>query len=115
MQHARDRLRDLTARRRLAVPVEQVVQDVNRFLRGWAGYFRYGNSARPFDCIHAHAVNRLVQFLAKRHKRPRSYGWAVVVHESPNYMGLFNLNGAVVAPRPDRPWRTPNAAGERRR
>jgi len=103
------------ARRRLAVPVEQVVQDVNRFLRGWAGYFRYGNSARPFDCIHAHAVNRLVQFLAKRHKRPRSYGWAVVVHESPNYMGLFNLNGAVVAPRPDRPWRTPNAAGERRR
>jgi RNA-directed DNA polymerase len=38
MQHARDRIRELTARERLRVPVEQVVQEVNRFLRGWAGY-----------------------------------------------------------------------------
>jgi Group II intron, maturase-specific domain len=51
MQHARDRIRALTARERLRVPVEQVVQEVNRFLRGWAGYFRYGNSTRQFDKI----------------------------------------------------------------
>ncbi|MBV8991104.1 MAG: group II intron reverse transcriptase/maturase, partial [Solirubrobacterales bacterium] len=44
MQHARDRVRELTARDRLRWPVEQVVRDLNRFLRGWAGYFRYGNS-----------------------------------------------------------------------
>jgi len=36
-------------RARLAAPVEQVVQDMNLFLRGWAGYFRYGNSAQAFD------------------------------------------------------------------
>ena len=23
---------------------EWIVEDLNRFLRGWAGYFRYGNS-----------------------------------------------------------------------
>ena len=42
MQHARDRIRFMTMRARLAAPVEQVVQEINLFLRGWAGYFRYG-------------------------------------------------------------------------
>jgi RNA-directed DNA polymerase len=41
MQHARDRIRFMTMRARLAAPVEQVVQEINLFLRGWAGYFRY--------------------------------------------------------------------------
>ena len=42
MQHARDRIRELTDRRRLLLPVEAIVEEVNRFLRGWAAYFRYG-------------------------------------------------------------------------
>ena len=37
MQRARDRIRALTARERLLLSVEEVVQDVNSFLRGWAG------------------------------------------------------------------------------
>jgi hypothetical protein len=45
IQHARDRIREITVRARLWVPVEWIVEDLNRFLRGWAGYFRYGNSA----------------------------------------------------------------------
>ena len=59
MQHARNRIRELTARERLLLPVERVVRDVNVFLRGWAGYFRYGNSARTFDKVTQHALNRL--------------------------------------------------------
>ena len=69
MQHARDRIRALTARERLLLPVEMVVQNVNRSLRPSAGYFRYGNSARPFDKIHTFALGRLALFVAKRHKR----------------------------------------------
>jgi RNA-directed DNA polymerase len=37
-QHARDRIRFMTMRARLAAPVEQVVQEINLFLRGWTGY-----------------------------------------------------------------------------
>src|ERR671934_638518 len=69
MQHARDRVHEITDRRRLLVPVDEVVQDVNRYLRGWAGYFRYGNSARQFNKINLYALNRLARFVAKRHKR----------------------------------------------
>jgi hypothetical protein len=39
MQYARERVRELTARERLRLPVEQVVGELNLFLRGWAGYF----------------------------------------------------------------------------
>jgi RNA-directed DNA polymerase len=116
MQHARNRIRELTARERLLLSVEDVVQDVNRFLRGWAGYFRYGNSARFFDTITRYALARLSLFVAKRHQMPTSYGWKMVAYQSPNRMGLINLDGRVVAPRPNRPWRAkPNADGERRR
>ena len=48
MQHARNQIRELTDRRRMLLRVEHIVEDVNRFLRGWAGYFRYGNSALRF-------------------------------------------------------------------
>ncbi|MGZ6667466.1 MAG: group II intron reverse transcriptase/maturase [Solirubrobacteraceae bacterium] len=104
-QRARDRIREITDRSRLLVPVETIVQDVNRFLRGWSGYFRYGNSDRAFDKINQYAVDRLARFVGKRHKRGWGYGMKVVVYQSPNRLGLINLNGTIVAPRPNRPWR----------
>jgi RNA-directed DNA polymerase len=36
MGHAHERIREITARSRLRVPVEIIVRDLNRFLRGWA-------------------------------------------------------------------------------
>jgi RNA-directed DNA polymerase len=101
MGHARQRVRDITARARLRVPVEVIVQDLNRFLRGWAGYFRYGNSAQFFDKITLHALRRLAGFIAQRHKRRKSYGWWVVAHQT-HRMGLIDLNGTIVPPRPTR-------------
>ena len=116
MQHARDRIRELTERRRLRVSVDWVVDDVNRFLRGWAAYFRYGNSADQFDKISRYARMRMAIFIAKRHRRSREFGWYVVAFASPNQLGLIDLTGTIAAPRPFRTWRvTPNAGGERRR
>jgi RNA-directed DNA polymerase len=103
MQHARQRIREITARERLLLPVEDVVQDLNRFLAGWAGYFRYGNSAQFFDKISLHAVNRLSIFVANRHRRDRRFGWWVVARQSPNRLGLIDLNGIIVPPRANQP------------
>ncbi|QHE74087.1 hypothetical protein HYG77_36805 (plasmid) [Rhodococcus sp. ZPP] len=115
MQHARDRIRFMTMRARLAAPVEQVVQEINLFLRGWAGYFRYGNSAHAFDKIRRYALMRLALFIGKRHQRGRGWGF-VQVYRSPDELGLISLNGIVVAPRAHKPWREkPNTAGEGRR
>jgi group II intron reverse transcriptase/maturase len=104
MQRARDRVRELTGRDRLRWPVEQVVGDLNRFLRGWAGYFRYGNSTVQFDQIIRHADRRLALLIAHRHEQPWRYG-RQVLNSRPDRYGLVTLNGTIAAPRPNRPWR----------
>ena len=74
MQHARDRIRELTGRCRLLLPVEAIVQDINRFLRGWAAYFRYGNSAHRFNKIRHYARTRLALFIGQAPPRSRRFG-----------------------------------------
>ena len=113
---ASDRMRQLTCRSRLGLPVEWIVEYVNMFLRGWAGFFKYGNSARHFEKIRYYAKMRLALVISKRHKRSREFGWSVLSFQSSNEWGLIGL-GTVVAPRPFKPWRRdkPNAGGERRR
>ena len=116
MQHARDRIRELTDRRRMLLGVEYVVGEINRFLRGWGGYFRYGNSAQRFSQIRDYAVMRIAGFIAKKHRRSRAFGRWVLAYASDNQLGLIRLDGTVVAPRPFRAWRVmPNVGGERRR
>jgi RNA-directed DNA polymerase len=111
-QHARDRIREITGRKRLWMADEWVVRELNQFLRGWGGYFRYGNSARMFDAISQYALERLAGFVAKRHKRSRIWGMRLVTCGSPDNYGLITLCGTVIAPRPFRSWRAP--AGRRR-
>jgi RNA-directed DNA polymerase len=116
MAYARQHVREITARTRLRVPVEMVVEELNRFLRGWAGYFRYGNSTRHFTVLRRFAAERLALLLAKRHKRSRAFGRQLLFFGSPDCLGLISLDGRVIAPRPNRPWRErSNAAGEGRR
>jgi len=116
VQHARDRIRELTRRSRMLLPVKWIVEDLNRFLGGWAAYFRFGNSAERFEKIRNYSRMRLALFISKRHRRSRAFGWSVVTYQSPNQLGLITLSGIVVDPRPFRDWRgKPNASGERRR
>lgn len=106
VQHARDRIRSVTARSRLLVPVEQIVEELNLFLRGWAGYFRYGNSALVLGQIRNYALTRLALWLSKRGKRRRAWGWGMTqVLLSPSHLGLISLDGIVVPPRPFRAWK----------
>jgi RNA-directed DNA polymerase len=111
VRHARDRIRSITDRSRLLVPIEQVVDELNLFLRGWAGYFRYGNSALLLGQIRNYALRRLALWLSKRGNRRRAWGWGMAqVLRSPNHLGLISLDGIVVPPRPFRAWKV-----ERRR
>ncbi len=116
MRHARDRIRELTARSRLLLPPEVVVQDISTSLRGWLAYFRYGHSAARLAKIRDYATLRLAIFIGKRRKRGRRFGLSVVAYLSPGRYGLISMSGVVVPPRANKPWREkPHAAGERRR
>jgi RNA-directed DNA polymerase len=113
VQHARDRIRDITGRERLLLPAGHIVQELNSFLRGWAGYFRYGNSARVLGQIRNYALERLAIWLSKKGNRRRAWRWGLKqILLSPDHMGLINLDGTVIPPRPFRNWR---GQAERRR
>jgi RNA-directed DNA polymerase len=71
MQHARDRIRELTARERLLLSVVDVVEDVNAF-RGWG--FRYEISARPLRQDPDLRARAALARRGKRQCKPRSYG-----------------------------------------
>ena len=105
MRHARDRIRELTGRRRLPLRPETIAQDMNMFLRGWAAYFKYGHSAQRLSKIRQYARMRLALFISKKHRRSRGFGWRVLIALSPNERGLVSLYGIVVAPRAGKPWR----------
>ena len=113
VQQARDRIREITARERLLLWPELIVEDLNNFLRGWAGYFRYGNSALVLGQIRNYALERLALWLSKKGNRRRAWGWGIKqVLLSPDHLGLIILDGTVIPPRPFRPWR---GQAERRR
>jgi RNA-directed DNA polymerase len=95
MQAARQRIRELTDRRLLRLPVEDVAANLNRFLTGWGGYFRRGNSTTQFHKLDRYAVERLGRFVGQRHgfKRPLAHGrWLV---RKQGYLGLRPLVGRV--------------------
>ena len=55
------------------------------------------------DKITLHAMNRLSIFVANHHQRDRRFGRWVAARQSPNRLGLVNLNGIVVPPRAHQP------------
>jgi hypothetical protein len=64
----------LTGRRWLPLRPETIAEEMNRFLRGWAGYFRYGHSAQRLSKIRQYARMRLALFISKKHRRSRGFG-----------------------------------------
>jgi len=46
LKKLRDGIREKLNRSKLWRPVDEVISDLHREIKGWAGYFHYGNSTR---------------------------------------------------------------------
>ena len=68
MQAVRNRIRDLTGRRRWAgmKDIREVIRVLNPVLRGWCGYFRTGNASGKFHQIDRYVHRRLLRLLERR-------------------------------------------------
>ncbi|MGI5517636.1 group II intron maturase-specific domain-containing protein [Streptomyces sp. CA-106131] len=89
----RDKVRAATSRSRTERPVATVVAELNPVLRGWAGYFRKGNSARKFEAVDQYVHERLAIFTSRKHglsgrnwAARYNYGWI-------SRLGVFRLSG----------------------
>ncbi|MFJ9713419.1 group II intron reverse transcriptase/maturase [Streptomyces sp. NPDC101234] len=89
----RDKVRAATSRSRTERPVATVVAELNPVLRGWAGYFRKGNSARKFVAVDQYVHERLAIFASEKHglsgrnwAARYNYGWV-------SRLGVFRMSG----------------------
>lgn len=68
-QHFRDEVRRLTARTTQCLPQEQVLERLNRYVRGWVNYFHVHNSTRVFRRQRFFLEQRMRKYLQKRRQR----------------------------------------------
>ena len=67
LARAHERLRELTGPKRCFVPIREMIDDLNRWMKGWSGYFRHGYPRKYFR-----ELNRFAQLRSMRHLRRRS-------------------------------------------
>jgi RNA-directed DNA polymerase len=95
MQHIRERVKALTAPRHyLPEPVQPLVMEVNRVLRGWGAYFRVGNSTRQFQQVDSYVRERLALFLSKKTGRSGRQ-WTRHSLAFFRALGVYQLTGTV--------------------
>ena len=66
MKSVRYKIHDITTRKRLSNPPEEVVKYLNLVIRGWRNYFRIGNSTKKFQDLDRYVRMRLRQLARTR-------------------------------------------------
>ena len=99
MNRVRERVRQLTPRRRCHQDVRSVIAELNPVLRGWGQYFQSGNAADHFIDVDDYVVKRLRRLRIKRAGRNLRAGqtrrWDREYFES---LGLHRLRGTIRYP-----------------
>jgi len=84
-------IKNLTCRRTLALPTEVIIQRLNEVVRGWVGYFYYGNCSKDFSALRWHLEERVRTYLRRKHQR-KSRGYKAYPY---NFLyetlGLFKI------------------------
>lgn len=80
LSKAMRRIHDETSRRWLTKTIESRIVEINRFLRGWCGYFNQGPVRKAYEKLAWYTQRRLQRWLATKHKLPGS-GYRQYSHE----------------------------------
>jgi RNA-directed DNA polymerase len=91
MTSIRSKVRQLTDRRSTGRELNAVVGDMNRRLRGWANYFRWGNSTEKFHQVDHYVHQRLAIWMSKKHKLRRKRNWDRFDWEWHKRIGVYQL------------------------
>jgi RNA-directed DNA polymerase len=87
----REKLRELTARRRSCMPIPRMLKEVSLQLKGWGNYFNYGYPRKAFRKVNSFLELRLIAHLKRRSQRPFRTPEGRTVHEHLMKLGLVNL------------------------
>jgi len=100
MKRARARVKALTGRSQVGMELEDVIYDLNLFLREWGNYFRTGNAADKFVSMDRHVAWRLKRLLVNKRGRNLRAGQADRWHRTWFHeQGLHKLMGTIRYPK----------------
>jgi RNA-directed DNA polymerase len=91
LKREREQLRQMTSKTQGWKPIPVLIEELNRHLRHWAGYFRFGHPRDAFDQINRHVLLRLGRHLRRRSQRPFRPPKGVSAYEHYKRMGLQYL------------------------
>jgi group II intron reverse transcriptase/maturase len=72
-------------------PIQEVVKEVNQVLRGWAGYFHFGNSVSVMNRMNHYSQNRLRRWLWRKHGCSRALWKHYPTERLHTQYGLYEL------------------------
>jgi RNA-directed DNA polymerase len=79
LQRVRDKLQELTDARQCFTPVRELIERINRTLRGWQGYFSQGYAHQVYRDVDSFTLRRLRNHLHRRSQRgyqkPKDVTW----------------------------------------
>jgi RNA-directed DNA polymerase len=91
LKRERDKLRKLTGSQMCFKPVNDMIEDINRHLKGWANYFRYGYPRKAFRSINHYVRERMYIHLNRRSQRRHRIPEDKTFYEHLTEMGLIYL------------------------
>lgn len=98
MSSIRAKIRGLTSPRRVGLPLNVVVEELNPVLRGWGAYFRQGNSSAKFGAIDSYVHERVAILASRKHQRS-GFNWTDRYTRSwLGDLGIHRLQGTVRYP-----------------
>jgi len=96
IQAIKDKVKTKTSRSTLHQDLDQLIRDLNRSLRGWADYFRYGVSKAAFGAVDSHAWSRLMRWTRAKYAGKHPLGMTQLRRRFCDGVGWrFAHNGAV--------------------
>jgi group II intron reverse transcriptase/maturase len=95
MASIKARIRERTPRGYATRELKYVVADLTPVLRGWGGYFRYGNSSRKFHTVDSFVHMRLARLASVKHGLSGRNWTTQFTHGWLTGLGIYRLTGTV--------------------
>ena len=70
LKRERAKVREMTSSKKCFKPLPEIVEEMNRQLKGWANYFSYGYPRKGFRQMNQYARERLMRHARRRSQRP---------------------------------------------
>jgi len=91
LKREREKLPEMTDHRQCFHPIPDLIDNLNRHLKGWKNYFDFGYPRVAFGKINAYVQDRLQQHLRRRSQRPFRPPEGVSYYEQIRRFGLIRL------------------------